>query len=311
MPGKARRARRGREKSPGGRLRRAVAWAVGAGLGLAAAAWAGSAPQPLLPAEHADLATVVDHPTFVHTVIGVRFLSHPPLFEYFLDHPDVATAVARALRLSQYRIERQGAIYRAQDYADAEGRQARGMKGHFAVVHAAAGRRVIFVWGSYETALLTIRARAVLILDYRHHRDGGDTYAEAGLTGYVRIDHPVLALVARLLHPLLSQAMAKKVRKTFQLAAEISALAYQEPDDFLARLRRSGALSPSTLAALARCLRRAASEDGWVVAEEAPFRRTREKRQDPGSLREARSGPCGRHGTAAHAAPLETGPTRQ
>ncbi len=226
-------------------------------LGLATTLWAGEGAVPfhtLAPSWRAEIEEIVRRPSFSRKVTGFRFLSNAAVYEYLLDHPDVATAVARALRRSKYRIEREGLSYRAQDYADFDGTRTRGMNGHFVVVYADTGKRVLFVWGTYTTVLFTIRARAVLVLDYHHRSEDGETYAETDLYSYVHIDHPVLDLVVRLLRPILSKAMDKKIRKTLKLAAEISEAAYRDPAGLLAQLRGSTELKPEAFAQLTNLL---------------------------------------------------------
>lgn len=208
----------------------------------------GLIPFSLLNAEdREEMEEIFHHPAISRKVTGIRFLSQRAVYEYLLDHPDFATGVARTLRLSKYRIERGAESYRAQDYADYEGTKERGMKGRFRTIYSDPAKRIMFVWGTYKK-LVTIRARAILILEYTHRAEGGETYAYSGLHGYVKIDHPILELVTRLLSPILGAAMDRRMHKTLRLAAKISEAAYRDPAAFLETLEGRGELHPDRLA---------------------------------------------------------------
>lgn len=84
---------------------------VVAGIALiAAVAWAsvgdGNVPFERIPPPVQDrLRDVMDHAVFQRAVQDLTFRSHEPVFQYFLDHPDFAAAVARALGVAPYRVE--------------------------------------------------------------------------------------------------------------------------------------------------------------------------------------------------------------
>ncbi|MFQ5829617.1 MAG: hypothetical protein ACE5JD_10755 [Candidatus Methylomirabilia bacterium] len=213
-----------------------------------AAAASGLIPFSLLKVEdRGEMEEIFYHPALSRKVIGLRFRSRKEVYEYLLDHPDFATGVARTLRLSKYRIDKDGGSYRAQDYADYEGTKERGMKGRFRVIYSDPAKRIMFVWGTYKK-VLTIRARAILVLEYTHQAEEGETYVYSNLYGYVKIGHPILDLVTRLLSPILGAGMDRRMQKTLRLAAKISEEAYRDPAAFLEKLEGSGELHPEQLA---------------------------------------------------------------
>ena len=182
-------------------LRRSIAvLALGTLLGTApvgAPATAGPPLRPvLLPAEipaseRARLQQVAGAASVSTRLEAAAFPARREVFEYLLDHPDFATHVTRALRLARYRIWRT----REGLYLD----DGWGAKGHFEVVYAAPGLRVMYARGKYDQRWLPdITGEAVIVLEYgsRADRDGKSQVATA-ISGFVKIDNSVLALVTR------------------------------------------------------------------------------------------------------------------
>ncbi|MFQ5898819.1 MAG: hypothetical protein ACE5JN_11325 [Candidatus Methylomirabilia bacterium] len=216
-----------------------------------------TAPIPfstLSPEDRAALEDVVRRPILSRVIKGFTFLSRKEVYEYLLDHPDFATGLARTLGLSKYRIQREPGGYQARDFRDYGGTEGRGMEGHFKTVYADPAKRVFFVWGTYKKLLFTIRARAVLVLEYHHRVRGGESYGHSTLSSYVMIDHPLFKLVARLLSPILGRAMDRSMKKTLRLAAKISEAAYRDPAAFAKKLEGSPELPRKELAEFRRAL---------------------------------------------------------
>ena len=192
---------------------------------------------------------VTDHAVFEHTVRGLTFRSREPVYLYFLDHPDFAAAVARALRVAQYRVApRPDGTYWGDD--------ARGAQGIIEVVYADPHKRVVLARGTYDTKWLpTIRARVVLVLEFEHRTAAdGRTYVTNDVTGYLRVDNRFLDALARLVGPIVVGAVDRKVARTCGVAAKVSERAYDDPEGFLAELRAAPDLDRKRLAELAALL---------------------------------------------------------
>jgi len=186
-------------------------------------------------------------------VHSLTFRSHEPVFLYFLDHPDFAAAVARALKVAQYRVEpRTDGTYWGDD--------TRGAKGIFEVVYADPHKRVVHAQGTYDTKWLpTVYARLVLVLDFEHrHEADGQSRVTSDLKGYLRVDNPFLNVLARLVGPIVGSAVDRKVARTFGIAAKVSEQAYDDPEGFLQVLREAADIDPGHLSALAARLGQAA-----------------------------------------------------
>lgn len=228
--------------------------AVGGVLLIAAVAWAsvgdGRIPFERIPLpDRARVQDVVDHAVFERTVRGLTFRSHEAVFLYFLEHPDFAAAVARALKVAQYRVDqRSETTYWGDD--------ARGAKGLLEVVYADARKRVVYAQGTYDTSWLpTIRGRIVLLLEFEHRRrPDGYTYVTNDVTGYLRVDNAFLDLLARLVGPIVVGAVDRKVARSVGIAAKVSERAYDDPMGFLHALQQSAEIDRKHLAALAACL---------------------------------------------------------
>jgi hypothetical protein len=188
---------------------------------------------------------VVDHAVFERTVHGLTFRSREPVFLYLLNHPDFAATVARVLGVAQYRVEQRSPnTYWGDD--------ARGVAGTFEVVYADPRKRVVYAEGTYQTKWLpTIHARLVLVLDFEH-RPGSDgrSYVTNHLTGFLRVDEPFLDALARLVGPIVVDAVDRKVARSFGVAAKVSERAYDDPEEFLRRLRDAPDVDRNHLAAL-------------------------------------------------------------
>lgn len=192
------------------------------------------------------LRDVVDHAVFERTVRDVTFRSREPVFLYFLDHPDVAAAAARALKVANYQVhQRPDGTYWGDD--------TRGAKGVVEVVYADPGTRVVHAQGTYDTQWLpTVHARIVLVLVFAH-RNGADghSYATSDITGYLRVDNRFLDVLARLVGPIVVGAVDRKVARTAGIAAKVSERAYDDPAGFLEALRKVPDLDRTHLDAVA------------------------------------------------------------
>jgi len=235
-------------------MRGAVALVLTGTALIAAVAWGvvgdGRVPFDRLPPPVQErLRDVVDHAVFERGVRGVTFRSREPMFLYFLEHPDVAAAAARALRVANYQVRPQGdGTYWGDD--------TRGAKGVFEVVYADPHKRVVHAQGTYDTHWLpTIHARIVLVLDFEH-RNGADghSYVRSDVMGYLRVDNRFLDVLARLVGPIVVGAVDRKVARTAGIAAKVSERAYDDPAGFLEALRKQPEIDRTHLAAVAECL---------------------------------------------------------
>jgi len=129
-------------------------------------------------AQDADVATRVD---------ATPFVARLTIFEYLLDHPEFATHVTRTLRLARYRVwpTSQG-LYLDDGW---------GATGHFWVVYAGNGTRLMRARGEFKQTLLpTIHGEAVTMIEYEATADtDGKSVIRTTVSGYVKLDSRFLA----------------------------------------------------------------------------------------------------------------------
>jgi len=194
-------------------------------------------PAPTLPpeipaAERDRLQRVAETASVSARAEGEPFVARRDLFEYLLDHPEFATHVTRALRLARYRIWRGPEGLWLDDGWGAVGR--------FAVVHAAAGTRVMYARGVYQQWYLpTIHGQAVVVIEYGatptvDHRSRITTV----VTGFVKLESRVLDLVGRIAETAATAKAEKEARKLVRVFARASRAIEDNPAAVVALLQR-------------------------------------------------------------------------
>src|SRR5262249_54165397 len=153
----------------------------------------GALPGDLPEPERARLREVTEHVSVSARASGEAFRTREDLFEYMLDHPEFATHVIRALEIGRYRIWREPEGLWLDDGGGALVR--------FWIAYAAPGRRVFYMQGRYQPAVLpAIRGRVVAVLEYAiEPADGGKSLVTPAMASFVRIDNAVDGVLARLL----------------------------------------------------------------------------------------------------------------
>ena len=116
-------------------------------------------PTRIPPAERARLQEVAQGASVSVQASGEPFVVRRDVFEFLLDHPELATHLTRALRLARYRIWRTPEGLWLDD--------GWGVVGRFSVVYAARGTRVVYARGQYQSGFLpSIHGQAVVVIEY-------------------------------------------------------------------------------------------------------------------------------------------------
>jgi hypothetical protein len=237
-------------------LSRRRPWSVwilaGAVVVLFAASALGARPAPRLPAqiapdERARLQDLAETASVSAHAAAEPFIARRDLFEFMLDHPELATHVTRALRLARYRIWRgpDGGLWLDDGW---------GVVGQFSVVYAAPGMRVVYARGHYQSRFLpSIRGQAVVVIEYGISQAGErHGLISPAVTGFVKLDSSVFGLAGRAAGTVATakaQKEAKRLVKIFTRAsraidenpAQVHELVRQRPDvppDDLAEFRK-------------------------------------------------------------------------
>lgn len=217
-------------------------------------AWAASvasvAPLPpgIPPAERVRLERVAEGASVATRVDTEPFVTRRPVFEYLLDHPEFATHVTRALRLARYRIWRTPEGLFLDD--------GWGATGHFSVVHASAGQRVMYARGAYRQAVLPdINGEAVAMIEYRVTPTAqGRDLVHATVSGFVKLDSGLVAFATKLAGPIAQKKADLEARRLMRTFARVSRAIEDAPADVYAKLRQRPDVPPGELEEFARLL---------------------------------------------------------
>jgi hypothetical protein len=186
-------------------------------------------------------------PTLSRELKGVKFRSRKEVYEYFLNHPDFAAAVAGAFGLSDYHIVKEANFSQASG-GPYWGTDGRGATGHFRVVYADKKKRVFILDGTIDKKWLpSVSAKAVVVLSFEHKADADGSYVENDIYGYIKMDNPFVAQLAKLFHPIIGAMASEKIRHVLSVGATISEEAYRDPAGFLKKLEANPALSQEEL----------------------------------------------------------------
>lgn len=188
---------------------------------------------------------------FVSTRMGADpYVARSDIFEYLLDHPEFATHLTRALKLARYRVwQTPEGLFLDDGW---------GAKGHFAVVYAAPGTRVMYARGHFEHPLLpTLHGRAVIILEYDFRPAAeGRTAVATAVTGYVALDSRVLGFVGKLAGPLAQAKADREATRLLRVFARVSQALDGHPDRVYEELQRRPDIPRLELEEFGQLLRR-------------------------------------------------------
>ena len=196
-----------------------------------------SRPAPTLPAEipaaeRSRLQQVAEQATVATRADGEPFVTRRDVFEYLLDHPEFATHVTRALKLARYKIWRGPEGLWLDD--------GWGATGHFTVVYAAGGTRVMYARGQYKQWFLpAINGQAVVVIEYGVQPATDDrSLITATVTGFVKLDSRVLEFAGRLVGPIAAAKAEKEARLLVRVFARASRAIDSDPAGVAELLRQ-------------------------------------------------------------------------
>lgn len=189
-------------------------------------------PTRIPPAERMKLREVTDGAAVSTRFEAPAFPGRREIFEYLLDHLELATHVTRALRVARYRI------WRAPDGLSLD--DGWGAKGRLEVVHAASGIRVMLLRGIFEQRILPdIKGEAVVIVEYTPQQDGrGRPEIAAAVSAYVKIDNPMFALAGRLASAVAADKADLEARRLVRVFARTSRAVEGNPAGVYEKVRQ-------------------------------------------------------------------------
>jgi hypothetical protein len=157
-----------------------------------ATAPAAALPADLPAAERARLSEVTERASVSARSGRDTVRVRRDLFEYLLDHPELASHIIQALQINRFRIWREPDGLWLDDRA--------GALVMFQLAYSAPGSRVFFMQGRYQPAVLpAIYGRVVAVLEYTvAPADQGKSLITPAMATFVRIDNAVYGVLARL-----------------------------------------------------------------------------------------------------------------
>jgi hypothetical protein len=180
---------------------------------------------------------------------GEPFVARPDVFEFLLDHPEFATHVTRALKLARYRIWRgpEGGLWLDDGW---------GVVGQFSVVYSAAGTRVAYAHGQYQSGLLpSIRGQAVVVIEYGLSPTADQrSLISAAVTGFVKLDSRIVALAGMLAGSVATAKAEKEAKRLVKLFAKASRAIEENPVHVHEAVRQRPDVPPAELEEFRRLL---------------------------------------------------------
>ena len=250
LPAKSTEGRSRRAAARTQRIVRAAPWLAGVALLWAVAAGANELSERAVLAQVAavrqdEVRQVLADPTFVAR-LGLEAVASPRVFSYLLDHPDITSALARALAIAPTRLWPVGpGRYQAED--------GEWNSGTLDVLAAAEDRRVFLEqgvsrgWWFGEVAGRVVAAMAL-------SEEGDRIRGEVAV--WAKIDPGALDRLLRMVGPVLRGFLDRKLAEQFGITFRVAEHARQEPARFcqLVAVIPEGSLEErQTLARVAIC----------------------------------------------------------
>lgn len=188
-------------------------------------------PDRLSPDVRAEVQAIWRRRTISRAAVGQPAPVPIELYRLFVDRPEVTAAAGKHLGLPPYRVVRQGP-----DVFDIE--DSEGVRGQYRVILKSDRERVLLARVHRSTRFVGDVSGASLSLLTFAPEKGVDGKPQVGqrVESVVRIDHRLMALVARILVPLFPQYADRKIAEVFNIAARVAAWGYEEPAEFCAWL---------------------------------------------------------------------------
>ena len=211
-------------------------------------------PSPILPAqipagERTRLQQLAEAASVSAQAAGEPFVARPDVFEFLLNHPEFATHVSRALKLARYRIWRgpDGGLWLDDGW---------GLVGQFSIVYAAAGMRVAYAHGQYQSGLLpSIRGQAVVVIEYGMSPTADQrSLISSAVTGFVKLDSRIVALAGMLAGSVATAKAEKEAKRLVKIFAKATRAIEENPARVHEAVRQRPDVPPAELDEFRRLL---------------------------------------------------------
>ncbi len=208
-------------------------------------------PEVVFPVEQMEhpalcrVASVVNDYTTHRTVPAIQTPIQKPVYDFLLDHPVLTAVLARNLALGGYRIARIGPD-------TFHGDDGQGAEGVFTLLYRDTMRRVYHVQGSHRGRLFPLLTGEAIVMLHDHARTGaeGQASVETRMTVYSRIENPVLAMLVKVLQPILRRVVSDKLTNAFLVVHRLGEVIAGDPELVTRLVEATPELDPAEVAAL-------------------------------------------------------------
>lgn len=181
------------------------------------------------------IGAVLNNPTTTGRFGPIRTPVTIQLYEYLLDHPPLIAALAERLGLGAYQ-------FTARDWNQYWVNDGDGTQGLLTLLYQDPLRRIYHIDGYHEGRIFPmVRAKAVAFMHIAPVVTAdGYPAVQTSLMAYIKLDDALLAGLVRLLSPLVSDAVTRKLSRGFEVTTHLGAAIAQDRE----RVAQQAALVP-------------------------------------------------------------------
>jgi hypothetical protein len=211
-------------------------------------------PARPLPAEAsivelAKLRDVTEGATVSARAAGKPFVGRREIFEFLLDHPELATQLTQALKVARYKV------WRTPDGLVLD--DGWGAKLRFSILAPSSNARIVYAEGHYEQTLLPdIPGKAVIMIEFDSVADSdGRDVLSTSVTSYVKVESGFAAFFIRLAGDAVLRKAELEAQRLVRVFARVSQKIDEDPHAVWAQLRDRPNVPAADLEAFRRLLR--------------------------------------------------------
>jgi hypothetical protein len=171
----------------------------------------------------------------IETNRELTFPADPAVFHFFVDHPDFAAAISQGLDLSEFQVNRDSERYQISHGHD---------HGFFWVVERQPEWVAYLATGTSERPIfrllgINLRARSYVLEKFESvpSKNLGNEQT-VRLQAYLHVENRIFGTLLRWMAPFVRRAFETEVTAAFEVAPQLSEMAYREGRRFLEKVRR-------------------------------------------------------------------------
>ncbi len=208
-------------------------------------------PEVVFPLEKMEREVVCRLASVVNDYSTHRVM-HPILtpiqkgtYDFLLDHPVLTSLLVRNLALADYRVSRAGPN-------TWNGDDGQGAEGLITPLYQDTTRRVYHIKGTHRGRFFPlITGEAIVMLNYHAKAVAdGREHVETRIIAYSRLDNPVLAMLVRVLQPILRRVVNDKLTRAFIIVHKLGELMASDPEQVYRQVEITPEVDPADVEAL-------------------------------------------------------------